>query len=113
MADTEVEITTAPTQTLADGGDLPTFADLVDFVPRRQPVAEIAAAAALAETAIQSGTLGSAAGADVEDFMLRSEHDAIVSGLQARLAILEARVGGAFGYPPFETGIFETGIYEE
>lgn len=112
MADLEVEITTAPTQTLADGGDLPAFADLVDFAPRLLPVSEIAAAAALAETAVPLGTLGSAAGADVTDFMLRSEHEAIVSGLEARLAILESRIGGSFGFAPYESGIYEEGIYE-
>lgn len=113
MADIEVEITTASTQTIADGGDLVGFRDLLNFEPSRLPMAEIATPAALAETAIQPGVLGSAAGAEVTDFILRTEHDAIVSNLQARLAILEARVGGAFGFPPFESGIFETGIYEE
>jgi hypothetical protein len=99
-------------QSLPDGGYIVTISDTSDPEQALLPVEEIRVLADRAATAVQPTDLASGAGADVEDLMLRSEHDTIVSALIARIEVLEAQISASLG-DPYEANIYEAGVYEE
>lgn len=84
MAD--VEASTAEIVGLEDGGHFVVVIDTGTAEPKRLPVADVAAAVTLAETAIQPADLGTAAYADAEDFAPMSIIAEIEAGLDAILA---------------------------
>jgi hypothetical protein len=88
-----VEFVGAPQVDLDSTGVVLTLEDTADPEPGRLPIADLKALSNLAATAVQPGSLGSAAGANTEDFMLVSQHQAIVAGLVARLEALESNTG--------------------
>jgi hypothetical protein len=83
MAD--VEASTADIVTLDDGGHFVVVADTTAEA-KRLAVADVAAGVALAETAIQSADLGTAAFAATEDFAPMSMVDDIETMVDAILA---------------------------
>jgi hypothetical protein len=103
------EFVGAPQVNLSSTGVVLTLEDTADPQPGRLPIADLKALSDLAATAVQPGTLGSAAGAEVEDFILVTTHNQIVAALNARIEALEANAD----YDTFlvlEPGITAIGI---
>jgi hypothetical protein len=84
MAD--VEASTADIVTLDDGGHFVVVTDAGAAEAKRLAVADVAAGVALAETAIQTADLGTAAFAAAEDFAPMSVIADIETALDAILA---------------------------
>jgi hypothetical protein len=111
------ELSTAPVQTLTEGGYIVTITDEATPAPRRLSVDEVRAGVDLASTALQPGQVTSIVNESSDAYIRVEDHQAalaaqntVISSLESRLAILEGSVGST-GVVVYEADVFEPGVY--